>query len=41
MAQPMKSVEVRLGIAGPERTKRKGEQALDRLRTIAGRGGTD
>jgi hypothetical protein len=37
----MKSVEARLGIAGPERTKRKGEQALDRLRTIAGRGGTD
>lgn len=37
----MREVEDRLRIAVPERLKRKGETALDRLSAVAGRGGGD
>lgn len=41
MAQLMSDDEDRLGIAAPERVRRKGETALERLVAIAGRGSTD
>jgi len=41
MVQPLRDVEDDFRLVGPERVRRKGAHALDRLLTVAGRGSSD